>query len=99
MGGAARVHVHSDPRVLLDQRACRTCVIEVNVGQEDRRDVRDPDASTRELASKSWKRARRSWIDQRHARRAVEHRCRDDVREIQESEINVRYARRKSVHG
>src|SRR5947209_1458020 len=80
------------------ERARGARMIEMDVRQQQRRDVGHRDAGAFELASKHRKGARWSGIDQRHAAFAVQHPGGDDARHAPKQQIDVRESGGEGVH-
>ena len=64
-------------------------VVEVNVRHQDLPDVLEPDALAGQRRRELRDRGRRSRIDERDPRRAVQDRRRDDLRPAEEVEVDV----------
>ncbi len=87
--GATLVDEHLNRPVLLDETAGAPGMVQVDVGQQNLPDVRDPDTAALKGGAKRRQARRRSGINQRHTARPVEHGGRDDVRVAEKVEVDV----------
>ena len=98
MRRAVLVHVDAQRRVLAREGAGGTGVIEMDVREQNRAHVADLDPAAREAAAQRRQRGGRTRIDERGARRPVQHRRRDHAADAEKIEVDVGEARRECVH-
>jgi len=84
------VHEHADVRICPDERARGTCVVEVDMGQQERADIAESDAGTVKRPLKGLQAGRRPGIDNRDAARPLHDAGGNGMWSTQELEIGPR---------
>jgi hypothetical protein len=92
MRRAALVDQHAQLRMTLEQRSGRPGVIEVDVREDDVRDVSESDALSDELALEHRQATGRTRVDQRYASGALDDGGGDCVGTAEKLEVDVRQA-------
>jgi hypothetical protein len=92
------VDEHAELRILADQRAGGAGVIEVDMRQQNRRHVGEPDAGGGEMLMQCRQGARRAGIDDGDAGRPVQNRAGNHARTILKMEVEVRHADGEGLH-
>src|SRR6266850_6033902 len=98
MGGAALVDVYRDPRVPPDDRAGRSRMIEVDVREQEMRDVAEPETLRVETELEHIKTGRRPRVNQRKAAGAARNGGRNHVGAASEFQVDPGEAGRKDGH-
>ena len=93
------VDIDAHVRMAGDERAGRTGMIQVDVRQQQRANVRHRDACPVEFPRQHGQCARWSGIDQCNAARPVQHRRRYDARYAKKTEVEIRESLSERDHG